>query len=93
MAISTDSIHIFNELCFRFKETGNKKQAIIDTMNVVGAPVSATALAAAAGFGSLAIIAHIIPVRVFGAFVAFGTLVIRLMSFSLRTARFEKRTL
>jgi predicted RND superfamily exporter protein len=83
MAIATDSIHIFNELYFRFKEVKDKKQAILDTMNVVGAPVSATALAAAAGFGALAVIAHIIPVRVFGAFVAFGTLVIRLMSFSL----------
>ncbi|MBI2505691.1 MAG: MMPL family transporter [Candidatus Latescibacteria bacterium] len=83
MAISTDSIHIFNELCFRFKEVKNKRQAILDTMAVVGAPVSSTAFAAAAGFGSLALIAHIVPVRVFGAFVAFGTLVIRLMSFSL----------
>ena len=83
MAISTDSIHIFNELYFRFKEVGNKRQAILDTMKVVGAPVSSTAFAAAAGFGSLALIAHIIPVRVFGTFVAFGTLVIRLMSFSL----------
>jgi predicted RND superfamily exporter protein len=83
MAISTDSIHIFNELYFRFKEVGEKRKAILDTMEVVGAPVSSTAFAAAAGFGSLAIIVHIIPVRVFGAFVAFGTLVIRLMSFSL----------
>ncbi len=83
MAISTDSIHIFNEFYFRLRETKNKRQAILDTMAAVGAPVSATAFAAAAGFGALALVAHIIPVRVFGAFVAFGTLAIRLMSFSL----------
>ena len=32
MAISTDSIHIFNEFCFRFKEVKNKRQAILDTI-------------------------------------------------------------
>ncbi len=82
MAIATDSVHIFNEFYFRLKETGDKKQAIIDTMTVVGPPVRYTALATAAGFGVL-VLMHIIPVRVFGFFVAFGTIVIRLMSFSL----------
>ena len=82
MAIATDSIHIFNEFYFRLKETRNKRQAIIDTMTVVGPPVKYTALATAAGFGVLTLM-HIIPVRVFGFFVAFGTIVIRLMSFSL----------
>jgi predicted RND superfamily exporter protein len=47
----------------------------------VGAPVRYTALATAAGFGVL-VIGGIVPVRVFGLFTAFGTLVIRLMSFS-----------
>ncbi|MCL5773240.1 MAG: MMPL family transporter [Firmicutes bacterium] len=82
MSISTDSIHIFNEFCFRFRELKEKKPAIIDTMKVVGAPVSATAMATAAGFACLAF-GHIIPVKVFGIFIAFGTLVIRLMSFTL----------
>ncbi|MBI3754724.1 MAG: MMPL family transporter [Deltaproteobacteria bacterium] len=82
MAIATDSIHIFNEFYFRFRETKNKKQAVLDTMRVVGQPVKYTALATAAGFGVLAIM-HIIPVKVFGIFIAFGTIVIRLMSFSL----------
>ncbi|MBI3399184.1 MAG: MMPL family transporter [Deltaproteobacteria bacterium] len=82
MAIATDSIHIFNEFYFRFRELKDKKPAVLDTMKVVGQPVKYTALATAAGFGVLAIM-HIIPVKVFGIFIAFGTIVIRLMSFSL----------
>lgn len=81
MAISTDSIHIFNEFYFRYNEVKDKKKAVIDTINTVGAPVRYTALATAVGFGVLAI-GGIIPVRVFGLFVAFGTMVIRFMSFS-----------
>lgn len=81
MAISTDSIHIFNEFYFRFRESRDKKSAILDTMRVVGPPVRYTALATAVGFLVL-VTMHIIPVRVFGFFVAFGTVVIRLMSFS-----------
>lgn len=82
MAIATDSIHIFNEFYFRFREVSDKKQAILDTIRAVGRPVRYTALATAAGFAVLAFM-HIIPVKVFGLFVAFGTIVIRLMSFSL----------
>src|SRR3989344_4113079 len=82
MALGTDSIHIFNEFFFRFRESRDKRQAILDTIQAVGKPVRYTALATAAGFGAL-VVMHIIPVRVFGLFVAFGTLVIRLLSFSL----------
>lgn len=82
MAIATDSIHIFNEFYFRSREVRNKRQAIFDTIQAVGRPVRYTALATAAGFAALALM-HIIPVRVFGLVVAFGTVVIRLMSFSL----------
>ena len=81
MAISTDSIHIFNEFYFRFRESKDKRTAIYDTMRVVGPPVRYTALATAVGFLVL-VTMHIIPVKVFGFFVAFGTIVIRLMSFS-----------
>jgi predicted RND superfamily exporter protein len=81
MAIATDSIHIFNEFYFRLRETPDRRRAVLDTMLAVGAPVQYTALATAAGFGVLAL-GGIIPVRVFGIFVAFGTVVIRLLSFS-----------
>jgi hypothetical protein len=82
MAISTDTVHIFNEFFFRFRETKEKKSAIIQTMRTVASPVILTDLTTAAAFASLAA-GHIIPVRVFGLFVAFGTLVILLMSFTL----------
>lgn len=85
MAISTDSVHIFNEFYFRYKEVKDKRQAILDTMRVVGPPVRYTALATAVGFGVL-VGGSIVPVQVFGLFVAFGTLVIRLMSFSFLPA-------
>ena len=81
MAIATDSIHIFNEFYFRYREKRDKKAAIIETMNAVGRPVRYTALATAVGFGVL-IFMHIIPVRVFGFGIAFGTIALRLLSFS-----------
>ena len=82
MAIATDSIHIFNEFYFRLKETPDRRRAVLETLQTVGPPVRYTALATAAGFGVLAL-GGIIPVRVFGIFVAFGTIIIRLLSFTL----------
>ncbi len=101
IAIATDSVHIFNEFYFRFREAAGpqpqkKKTAILDTMRVVGAPVRYTALATAVGFATLSLVGfvalkagHLIPIKgaiepvmVFGLFVAFGTIALRLMSFS-----------
>ncbi|MBI3872019.1 MAG: MMPL family transporter [candidate division Zixibacteria bacterium] len=82
MAIATDSVHIFNEFAFRFGETGNQRQAIFDTMSAVSRPIAVSDLATAVGFASLAT-APIIPVKIFGLVVAFGTLVILLLSFTL----------
>jgi len=82
MAISTDSVHIFNEFYFRFKERGDKRRAIRETMRAVARPLIYTDLTTAAGFAALAT-GHIIPVKVFGLLVAFGTLVILLTSFTL----------
>src|SRR4030065_315365 len=85
MAISTDTVHIFNEFYFRFKELGRKREALFETMNAVSTPVLYSDLTTAAGFASLAA-GHIIPVRVFGLLIAFGTLVLLLMSFTLTPA-------
>lgn len=85
MAISTDTVHIFNEFYFRYKETGDKHRAMRETMRVVGRPLIYTDLTTAAGFASLAV-GHIIPVRVFGLLVAFGTLVLLLLSFTFTPA-------
>jgi predicted RND superfamily exporter protein len=82
MAIATDSIHIFNEFRFRFGETRDKRRAVLDTMRVVAGPVFYSDVTTAVGFASLAT-ASIIPVKIFGLVVGFGTLVILLMSFTL----------
>ncbi|MBF0319560.1 MAG: MMPL family transporter, partial [Nitrospirae bacterium] len=87
MAIATDSMHIFNEFYFRYKETGNKRAAIIETMGAVSKPVRSTALATAAGFAVL-LFMNIVPVQVFGGLVAFGTIVLRILSFTFIPAMF-----
>ncbi|MBI5195050.1 MAG: MMPL family transporter [Nitrospirae bacterium] len=87
MAIATDSIHIFNEFYFRYNEKKDKKTAIIETMKAVGRPVRYTALATAAGFAVL-LFMNIVPVKVFGGLIAFGTVVLRILSFSFIPAMF-----
>ena len=82
MAIATDSIHIFNEFYFRYRERGDKLAAIRETMAAVSRPVRFTALATAAAFAVL-LFMNIVPVQVFGGLIAFGTVVLRLFSFSL----------
>jgi len=82
MAIATDSIHIFNEFYFRFRELGERRAAILETMRAVGKPLIYTDITTAAGFASL-MLANIIPVKVFGAGVAFGTMLLLLLSFTL----------
>jgi hypothetical protein len=87
MAIATDSIHIFNEFYFRYKETRDKRLAIVETMKAVGRPVRYTALATAVGFAVL-IFMDVVPVRIFGGVVAFGTIALRILSFTFIPAMF-----
>ncbi|MDP2982230.1 MAG: MMPL family transporter [Candidatus Latescibacter sp.] len=82
MAIATDSVHIFNEFAFRFDELKDKRRAILETMKAVASPLFFSDITTAVGFAALAT-ATIVPVRIFGLVVAFGTLVILLMSFTL----------
>lgn len=82
MAIATDSVHIFNEFAFRFGELRDKRRAVLQAMDAVGAPVLYSDFTTAAGFAALGT-ATIVPVKVFGLFVAFGTVVIMLTSFTL----------
>jgi predicted RND superfamily exporter protein len=81
MAIATDSIHIFNEFHFRYHESGDRRAAIRATMAAINRPVRFTALATTAGFAVL-LFMNIVPVRVFGGLIAFGTVMLRLLSFS-----------
>jgi hypothetical protein len=82
MAIATDSVHIVNEFRFRYGETRNRRQSILDTMAAVGIPVFYSDATTAVGFAALAT-GSIVPVKIFGLAVAFGTLVILLLSFTL----------
>lgn len=82
MAIATDSIHIFNEFYFQLRENKDKRTTIVETMQAVGRPVRYTALATAAGFAVL-LFMQSVPVKVFGGLIVFGTIVLRLFSFSL----------
>jgi predicted RND superfamily exporter protein len=82
MAIATDTVHIFNEFYFRYGETREKRRAVLDTMAAVGRPIVLSDVTTAVGFAALAT-GTIVPVRVFGLLVGFGTLVILLMSFTL----------
>jgi hypothetical protein len=81
MAIATDSVHIFNEFHFRYREVKDRRQAILDTMAAVGVPVFYSDITTAVGFAALATGA-IVPVRIFGLVVGFGTLVILLLSYT-----------
>jgi predicted RND superfamily exporter protein len=85
MAIATDSVHIFNEFTFRKREVAGRRQAVFATMGAVGRPVFYSDVSTAVGFAALAT-ATIVPVKIFGLVVAFGTLVILLMSFTLLPA-------
>lgn len=81
MAIATDSIHIFNEFTYRRRESAGRREAVLATMDAVSRPVRYTALATAAGFAVL-LFMTIVPVKVFGGVMVFGTLALRLLSFS-----------
>ena len=63
-------------------ETRDKRRAVLETIRVVAGPVLYSDVTTAVGFASLAT-ASIIPVKIFGLVVGFGTLVILLMSFTL----------
>lgn len=82
MAIATDSVHILNEFVFRSRDVGDRRRAVLETMAGVARPVFYSDLTTAVGFAALAS-ATIVPVKVFGLLVGFGTLVILLMSFTL----------
>jgi predicted RND superfamily exporter protein len=82
MAIATDSIHIFNEFFQRWRPGMDRAEAIRQTLVAVSRPVRYAALATALGFAVL-LFMMIVPVKVFGGIVVFGTIVLRLLSFSL----------
>ena len=74
-----DSVHILSEFHDRYPAVRNKRQALRAVADELFTPMLYTSLTTAVGFGSL-MLADIPPVRVFGAFVAFGVLVAWLLT-------------
>lgn len=69
-----DSIHILSEFFERYQQFRNRREAILNVMKTLFAPMLFTSLTSAAGFASLAI-TPIPPVQVFGIFVALGVMI------------------
>lgn len=82
MAIATDSVHVFNEFSWRRREMSDHCAAIIETLRVTRRPLLFTDITTAVAFVSL-LFSAFAPVRVFGLCVAFGTLALLLLSFSV----------
>lgn len=68
-----DSVHILSEFFEKYQKVGDRKKAILETMDDLFMPMLFTSLTTTAGFFSLAF-AEIPPVQVFGVFVAIGVM-------------------
>jgi predicted RND superfamily exporter protein len=68
-----DSVHILSEFYEKYQKAGNRKKAVLETIDDLFMPMLFTSLTTTAGFFSLAF-ARIPPVQVFGVFVAFGVM-------------------
>ncbi len=68
-----DSVHVLSEFHDSFPSNGDRRATLRQVMRELFTPMLFTSLTSAAGFASL-LLAPIPPVRVFGAFVAFGIL-------------------
>jgi predicted RND superfamily exporter protein len=82
MAIATDSIHIFNELASRERTEPDRARAIVATMEAVRRPLLFTDLTTALAFAML-LTSSFGPIQVFGLCVAFGTMALLVVSFSV----------
>jgi len=80
-----NSIHILSEFHERYQKSKSQRTAITSTMNELFGPMIFTSLTTVVGFASL-MSANIPPVRVFGAFVAFGVAVAWLLSVTFNPA-------
>jgi len=66
-----DGIHILSEFHDRYQKAHSRREAVLSTMAELFMPMLFTSITTVVGFASL-LTADIPPVRVFGAFVAFG---------------------
>ncbi len=89
------SVHILSEFRARFVELGDRREALVQTLYLVGAPCLLTSVTTAIGFGAMSFvpiksIAHMGVYSAFGVLVAFFlsiTLLLALLSFGRRTPR------
>jgi predicted RND superfamily exporter protein len=87
------SVHILSEFRARFVELGERREALVQTLSLVGTPCLLTSITTAIGFGSMSFvpiksIAHMGVYSAFGVLVAFFlsiTLLLALLSFGRRT--------
>ena len=77
-----DDVHVLSEFFDRYRVLGDKRRALLEGMQPLYRPMLFTSLTSAVGFASLAL-ADIPPVRVFGLFVAFGTMAAWLFSMTM----------
>jgi len=86
------AVHILSEFKGRFRELGDRRQALVETLYLVGTPCLLTSLTTAAGFAAMGVvpiksIAHMGVYSAFGVLAAFGlslTLLMALLSFGKR---------
>jgi len=89
------SVHVLSEFRARFAELGDRREALVQTLYLVGTPCLLTSLTTAAGFASMSFvpiksIAHMAVYSAFGVMMAFVlslTLLMALLSFGRRTPR------
>jgi len=92
------SVHILSEFRTRFALLGDRREALVQTIHLVGTPCLLTSLTTATGFASMSFvpiksIAHSAVYTAFGvmaAFVLSFTLLMALLSFGSRTQRVEQ---
>jgi predicted RND superfamily exporter protein len=89
------SVHILSEFRARFAELGDRREALVGTLYLVGTPCLLTSLTTAVGFASMSFvpiksIAHMGVYSAFGVFAAFLlslTLLMAMLSFGRRAPR------
>jgi uncharacterized protein len=83
------SVHILSEFSGRFREVGDRRRALVETVGLVGVPCLLTAVTTAVGFASMSFVpikslSHSAIYQSFGVLAAFGlslTLLMSLLSF------------
>ena len=79
------SVHILSEFRGRYAELGNRREALVQTVYLVGSPCLMTSLTTAVGFGVLSVV----PIKSIshqGVYAAFGVMTAFFMSFTLLMA-------